>query len=384
MHWLLPDGVEEWLPPDSWRIEALRRRVLDVFAAHGFDLILPPVLEYTESLHSGVGRGLERKTFTLIDQVNGRQLGFRADITPQAARIDANRYARDAAAIRRLCYLGTVLRTHPDTPGGPRSLRQLGAEIFGHAGLAADVEVITLMCDVLEAAGVEAFTLDLGHVGILRAVLPEGLSTTARNDLLAAIQRKAPGEVTAIARSLQLDADTVEALSSVCELHGPAAQLQQCVGRIAAPMRPGLQELLELSQQLAQRFPGIPQHLDCGELSGFHYETGVTWAAYVPGCGQAIARGGRYDGIGSVFGADRPATGFSANLNQLLGDAEQEPEADSTVWAPAGNEPELLAAISSLRARGERVRQMLPQEQHGPGRALIRSGEQWILSENNS
>ncbi len=384
MHWLLPDGVEEWLPPDSWRIEGLRRRVLDVFATHGFDLILPPVLEYTESLHSGVGRGLERKTFTLIDQANGRQLGFRADITPQAARIDANRYSRDAASVRRLCYLGTVLRTHSDTPGGPRSLRQLGAEIFGHAGLDADVEVISLMCDVLAAANCQKFTLDLGHVGILRSILPDGLDETGKKDLLAAIQRKAPGEVAAIANLLNVNAETTRSLVTICELHGPAEQLRQRLSEIATPMQHGLRELLQLSDQLAQRYPEMPQHLDCGELSGFHYETGVTWAAYLPGCGQAIARGGRYDGIGSVFGADRPATGFSANLNQLVGDASVEPAVESTVWAPAGNNASLLAAISALRAGGRRVRQLLPNEEQGPGQCLICSGDQWILSDKNS
>ncbi len=384
MHWLLPDGVEEWLPPDSWRIEELRRRVLDVFQVHGFDLILPPVLEYTESLLSGVGRGLERKTFTLIDQANGRQLGFRADITPQAARIDANRYATDAAAIRRLCYLGTVLRTHPDTPGGPRSLRQLGAEIFGHAGLAADVEVISLMCDVLAAADCHQFTLDLGHVGVLRSILPQGLSEAAAADLLAAIQRKAPGEVAAIARALGVDTDRAQALVGVCDLHGPAEHLRKRMDQLAAPMRVGLQELLDLSAQLAQRYPGVPQHLDCGELSGFHYETGVTWAAYVPGCGQAIARGGRYDGIGSVFGANRPATGFSANLNQLLRAEAVEDAEDQAICAPPGNDPELLAAIAELRSGGRRVRQVLPNEEIGSGRQLVSSGGQWILSDNKS
>ncbi|MEN8720190.1 MAG: ATP phosphoribosyltransferase regulatory subunit [Oceanococcaceae bacterium] len=380
MHWLLPDGVEEWLPPDSWRLDALRRDVLDVFARHGFDLILPPVLEYTESLHSGVGKGLERKTFTLVDQHNGRQLGFRADITPQAARIDANRYAQDAAAIRRLCYLGTVLRTHSDALGGPRSLRQLGAEVFGSAGLDADIEVITLMCAVLESARCADVTLDLGHVGIVRAALP-GVSLEAHAPLLAAVQRKAPGEVTDLARAAGFTDEQIAALVQLCGLHGTADTLRSRRDELPEAMHPALDELLELSERLAARFPAMPQHLDAAELSGFHYETGVTWAAYRVGQGQAIARGGRYDGIGRVFGVSRPATGFSADLNVLYAAGDRkEATADSVIWAPADADPELHRHIAELRGQGRCVRQVLPGESMGEGPRLQRQDNQWTLN----
>lgn len=379
MHWLLPDGVEEWLPPDSWRLEELRRRVIDVFASHGFELILPPLLEYTESLHSGVGRGLERQTFSMIDQTNGRHLGVRADITPQAARIDASRYAEDSAEVRRLCYLGTVLRTHPDTLGGPRSLRQLGAEIFGHAGLDADVEAISVMCDVLAAADSHGFTLDLSHVGIVRALIPTEVLDQSES-LLAALQRKAPGEVRDEAVALKLSAQRIASLVALCEMHGNPDVVRQHRESLPEVAREQFDELLTLSSQIEKRYPQIQQHLDVAELSGFYYETGVTWAAYLPGSGRSVARGGRYDGIGSVFGADRPATGFSANLNQLL--QPQHPvEQAALIWAPAGDEPELLEEIARLRAAGRRVRTLLPGEEPGEGQKLQRVAQSWTLSQ---
>lgn len=384
MHWLLPDGVEEWLPPDSWCLENLRRTVLDVFSQHGFELILPPLLEYTESLLSGVGKGLDRRTFTLVDQNNGRQLGLRADITPQAARIDANRYAQDSVAVRRLCYLGTVLRTQADEPGGSRSLRQLGAEVFGHSGLEADVAVISLMCDVLSAAQLGPITLDLGNVGIVRAILPPDLEDSDRQKLLAAVQRKAPGEVTEIAAGFGVSAHVREELAAICDLHGPADVVQARRDSLPEHMRRGIDELLDLSAMLARRYPQHAQHLDCAELSGFHYETGVTWAAYTTGSGQAIARGGRYDGIGSVFGADRPATGFSANLDRLAVCSKDLEVVTDVIWAPAGDKADLLQAIDDLRRQGRRVRQVLPTEPMGTGAQLVFASGQWIVEENNS
>lgn len=384
LHWLLPDGVEEWLPPDSWCLEKLRRTVLDVFSLHGFELILPPLVEYTESLLSGVGRGLDRRTFTLVDQVNGRQLGLRADITPQAARIDASRYAQDSAAVRRLCYLGTVLRTQADEPGGSRSLRQLGAEIFGHSGLEADVAVISLMCDVLDSANVGSVTLDLSNVGIVRSILPEGLAGADREMVLAAVQRKAPGEVRDIASALGVAAAVTDGLVSLCDLHGPVEVVKARRDALPENLRVGVDVLLELSEMLARRYPQHQQHLDCAELSGFHYETGVTWAAYAENSGQAIARGGRYDGIGSVFGANRPATGFSANLDRLVACSAGANGVAEVVYAPAGDRAELLTAIDELRRQGRRVRQVLPGEDIEAGLRLVSKGGQWIMEEKHS
>ena len=378
MRWMLPDGVEEWLPPESWQPEGLRRQVIDTFAAHGFELVLAPLIEYTDSLLSGIGEDLALRTFAVTDQISGRRLGFRADITPQAARIDAHRYASDAAGVRRLCYLGTVLRTHPDVPGGPRSLRQLWAEIFGHPGLEADVEVISLMCEILTQAGREEFTLDLGHVGILRALLPENLAEVDAARLLPAVQRKAQGEVRQIGEAVGLDAERCARLADLCEWHGPPELLEQKAASADPLLRPALDALLDLSVRLRQRFPGRAQHLDCGELSGFRYETGVTWAAYAPGHGRALARGGRYDGIGRQFGAERAATGFSADLNSLL--TAQSAAPAELVWAPSGDEAALLAAIRSARAAGHRVRQCMPGEKMGPGAQLQRTDGEWTIT----
>lgn len=388
MRWMLPDGVEEWLPPDSWRLDAMRREVLDTFARHGFELVLPPVLEYTDSLHSGVGRDLELRTFAVTDQTNGRRLGLRADITPQAARIDANRYADDARGVRRLCYLGTVLRTHPEVPGGPRSLRQLGAEIFGAPQLDADIEVISLMCEILlrsgNGGGGAELTLDLGHVGVVRALLPADLREADSEGLRAAIQRKAPGEIRAQAQNLGLEASAQEALVELATWHGPPEHLEGLRPQAPPACAAAIDELLELSRRLRERLPRVAQHLDCGELTGFHYHTGVTWAAYRDGRGQALARGGRYDGIGRVFGAARPATGFSADLNGLLPESEAPAGPAEVVQAPCGDDAALLAVIRELRNAGRRVLQRMPDEDFTPGPRLCRDGDDWIITDSTS
>nr|MBV6628493.1 ATP phosphoribosyltransferase regulatory subunit [Oceanococcus sp. HetDA_MAG_MS8] len=379
MRWMLPDGVEEWLPPASWALESLRRQVIDLFARHGFDLIEPPLVEYTDSLLSGVGSDLEQKTFAVTDQINGRRLGFRADITPQAARIDANRYADDADAVRRLCYVGTVLRTQPLVPGGARSYRQVGAEIFGHAGAQADMEVLALMLALLGVGGQSQLTLDLGHVGIFKALLPEEIDAADRDSLIQALQRKAVTDLSALAQSLGLSSLQVCGLEALCTWHGPVDELATKTHPWTGQAAQSARDLLELAQMFRQRFPGVSLHLDSGELSGFHYETGVTWAAYAAGRGRALARGGRYDGVGEAFGAARPATGFSADLNALLAD-DQPMQSPTMVWAPAAADASLEAEIGRQRDLGVCVRRALPGEDIPAAAArLVLDNSTWVI-----
>lgn len=379
MRWMLPDGVEEWLPPASWALESLRRQVIDLFARHGFDLIEPPLVEYTDSLLSGVGSDLEQKTFSVTDQVNGRRLGFRADITPQAARIDANRYADDADAVRRLCYVGTVLRTQPLVPGGARSYRQVGAEVFGHAGAAADIEVLDLMLALLGLAGQDQLTLDLGHVGIFKALLPDDIDESDRNGLIQALQRKAVTDLSALANGLGLSPLQITGLRALCTWHGPVDVLAAKAHPWVGPAAQAAQDLLDLAQMLRMRFPSVNLHLDSGELSGFHYETGVTWAAYAAGCGRALARGGRYDGVGEAFGLARPATGFSADLNALLADGPGL-VSPALVWAPASGNAALEAEIRRQRDQGVCVRRALPGEDiPAATKQLVFENSTWVI-----
>jgi ATP phosphoribosyltransferase regulatory subunit len=318
--WMLPDGVEEALAPVSWEQEALRRRLLDHYRAAGYELILPPLIEHLESLLTGTAQDLERQTFKLTDPASGRLLGLRADMTPQAARIAARHYA--GQDIVRLCYLGTVLRAEPDSPGGARSPRQVGCEIFGEAGMSADLEALNLMIATLQLAGVQALHLDLGHVGVYRAVVAGlGLDAADEAALFGILQRKSQPDLLEWARERGVAADAQERLGTLMRLNG-APDVIARARRVLPAQTPGvaraLDELDRIIQALSAQHPQLPIHVDLAELRGYRYKTGLVFAAFVPGLGREIARGGRYDGIGREFGQPRPATGFSADINELL------------------------------------------------------------------
>ncbi|MCC2655558.1 MAG: phosphoribosyltransferase regulatory subunit [Panacagrimonas sp.] len=317
--WMLPDGMEEGLPPISWQLERLRRRLLDHYHDAGYELILPPLVEHLDSLLTGSGSALERQTFKFADPQGGRMLGIRADMTPQAARIAARRYA-DSTVVR-LCYLGTVLRISPDSPGGPRSPRQVGCELFGQPQLEGDLEVLRLMLRTLDLAGMKDVHLDLGHVSIYRAVIARlNLEAEDEEQLFDILQRKSHPDMAEFGRARGLNG-AIQTLGELMDLNGDVSVLQRARTTLAqgdASIAAALDTLENVSARLAAEFPQMPVHVDLAELRGSRYHTGLVFAAFVPGYGREIARGGRYDGVGSEFGRALPATGFSADMNELL------------------------------------------------------------------
>ncbi|HZR36976.1 MAG TPA: ATP phosphoribosyltransferase regulatory subunit [Nevskia sp.] len=318
--WMLPEGVEESLPPVSWRIEALRRGLLDRYREGGYELILPPLLEHLDTLLTGAGSDLADQTFKLTDPAGGRLLGLRADMTPQAARIAARHFA--AQPVVRLCYLGTVLRTRPDSLGGSRAPRQVGCEIFGEAGLSADLEILRLMLDTLRLAGIDHGHLDLGHVGIYRALAAKlGLDPAAETAVFDILQRKSQPDLRDFAAARKLAPSSLAGLSALMDLNGDVTVLQRARHTLDlndAAVAEALAAVEQAAAELKRVAPEVPLHIDLAELRGYRYQTGLVFAAFVPGHGREVARGGRYDGVGSEFGAPRPATGFSADLNELL------------------------------------------------------------------
>jgi ATP phosphoribosyltransferase regulatory subunit len=318
--WLLPEGFEELWPEEAWSLELLRRRFLDLCRARGYALASPPLIEYLESLSAGVGRDLADATFTLVDPQTGRLLGLRADITPQVARMDAHVLREEGAT--RLCYAGSVARARPGSFGGARELLQAGAEHYGDASPAADFEVIELMVRCLRELGIAEFHLDLGHVGIYRELMAGAkVPHEAERALFDALRRKSRPDVAALVPDLGLTAPLREALLLLPSLSGDYRVLESARAALSS-CSPGvagaLDNLIAVADRVRSGLPDAPLFLDLAELRGYAYHTGCVFAAYVPGLGQAIAQGGRYDDIGRVFGRARAATGFSADLRQWL------------------------------------------------------------------
>ena len=366
-HWLLPEGIDEVLPPKAQALERLRRSLLDLYRSWGYELVFPPFVEYLESLLTGTGGDLDLQTFKVTDQVTGRSLGVRADITPQVARIDAHQLGHEGPT--RLCYLGTVLRTRNDDFAGSRSPLQIGTELYGHGGVEADLEILSLMLETLDRAGLSDVYLDLGHVGIFGGLAREaGLDKSQEIALFDVLQRKAVTELEALVSGFGLSKVQVEMFLALAELSGDDA-LDQAAVRLAAAgsgVHRAIDKLQRLSENLVRQRPDAVLHFDLGELRGYHYHTGVVFAAYVPGIGQEIARGGRYDDIGRLFGRARPAVGFSADLKQLLalGGGIGTP-AEAAVFAPASDDEGLKDLVATLRAAGRTVVRGFPGQQGG-------------------
>jgi ATP phosphoribosyltransferase regulatory subunit len=385
--WLLPEGIEDLLPGPAAQLEQLRRELLDLYRSWGYELILPPFIEYLDSLQTGSGHDLDLQTFKLIDQLSGRLLGLRADMTPQAARIDAHRMQREAPS--RLCYLGTVLRTRPDGFDGSRSPLQVGAELFGHAGAESDVEILELMVATLALTGIEDVYLDLGHVGIYRGLARDaGLDEEQEASLFDALQRKALPEINTFLSGLDLSTAQRERLAGLATLNGGAEVLEkaqvllQGSGKSA---RSSLEDLTRIARLAERRLPNISLHFDLAELRGYQYQTGVVFAAFVADRGQEIARGGRYDEIGKVFGRARPATGFSTDLRILMRLGNRDwPQPAGAILAPAEEDAALEDEVRTLRVQGERVVQQLPGQagsiaETGCDRVLRWSGSEWVV-----
>ncbi len=385
--WLLPDGIEEALPAEAWRLERARRELLDLFACRGYELIMPPLIEYLESLLTGTGNDLDLQTFKVTDQLSGRMLGMRADMTPQAARIDAHPLRRDAPT--RLCYMGPVLRTRTDGFGGSRSPLQLGAELFGHAGIESDTEILELVLETLSLLEIPDVHMDLGHVGIFRGLARDaGLSAVHENDLFDALQRKAATEIDDILTAQVADSGQRKRLAALAHLNGGPEVLERAREELAgasASVMVALDNLAAIARLLQQRAGDVKMNFDLAELSGYKYQTGMVFAVFVPGCGQEIARGGRYDAIGEVFGRARPATGFSTDLKTLINLSQRDAGSiRGVILAPAVEDAALRVAVTELRGIGERVVYALPGQSGtaadmGCDRVLEKVGAGWVI-----
>ncbi|MCA3211245.1 MAG: ATP phosphoribosyltransferase regulatory subunit [Burkholderiaceae bacterium] len=353
--WLLPEGISDTLPAEAQHIESLRRRLLDLYRVHGYELVIPPLIEYLDSLLTGTGRDLDLRTFKLVDQLSGRQLGLRADITPQTARIDAHILNR--RGVVRLCYAGSVLHTRPAHPLATRQPVQVGAELYGHASLAADLEVQRLALESLRLAGLTDIRMDFGHTGVVRALLAaDPAAQPLADDLLAALGAKDRAALRVLAA--QLAPATARALDVLVTLHGaPAAVLAQA--REQLPAMPAIARALDDLAELTAAVVADAVSIDLSDLHGYRYYTGVNFAAYsrTAGLQGAVLRGGRYDDIGRAFGRARAATGFSIDLREL---ARVDVATDAAaVLAPAGQDAALRAKVAELRAAGEVVVQQL-------------------------
>jgi ATP phosphoribosyltransferase regulatory subunit len=380
--WLLPEHIADVLPVEARRIEALRRSLLDRAGAYGFELVMPPLLEHLESLLSGTGRALDLKTFKLVDQLSGRTLGVRADTTPQAARIDAHLLNR--AGVTRLCYCGPVLHTRPAGLYSTREPLQFGAEIFGHAGLEADLEVMELALDSLRLAGVDDLVIDLADARVLRGVLAGVPFDGSRlQDIVDALSEKDASALAALTRDV---AETARnGLHSLLGLYGgaevPAAARAQLPDRPL--VRSALAELEWLASHLRAAFPGLRIGFDLSDMSGYAYYSGPRFAIYGAAAHDALARGGRYDEVGAVFGRNRPAVGFSLDL-KLLAEAVPVSAAVSAVRAPWSDSADWRAAVRRLRDAGETVLAVLPGESPDSqafdcDRELVAADGRWVL-----
>ena len=381
--WLLPDGIEEILPADAKHLESLRRRLLDMFACWGYEMVIPPFIDFLDSLLIGSGHDLELQTFKLTDQISGEMLGVRADMTPQVARIDAHHLKHDWPT--RLCYYGTVLHTRGDPLEKTRSPMQIGAELYGHSGIDSDIEVIRLMLEMLALTGLLNVHLDLGHVGIYRSLSRQAaLNPGQESELFDVLQRKARPELAELIDSYVLDDDLKAMFLALPLLNGGAeiiGQARQVFAKADAELKQALADLETVAARLAKLFPSLPVSFDLAELRGYHYHTGVVFAAFTPAVGREIARGGRYDNIGGVFGRARPATGFSADLKLLaaLSSASECFLPEHKIFAPSLDDAALAEKIRDLRVAGHTVIQQLPG-QSGDGAAM---GCTAILEQDN-
>ncbi|VVD88740.1 ATP phosphoribosyltransferase regulatory subunit [Pandoraea anhela] len=382
-NWLLPENIADVLPSEARKIEDLRRLMLDRFRTYGYELVMPPMLEYVESLLTGTGHDLDLRTFKLVDQLSGRTMGLRADITPQIARIDAHLLNRKG--VTRLCYAGSVLFTRPRNLLATREPFQIGAEIFGHSGLEADLEIQELLLFCLQLAGLKQIRIDLCHAGVLEALL-EGVpaAEAIESQLFGALATKDVPQLQELTCDLPEHVRT--ALLSLTTLYGePAETLARA--RKVLPDLPGVTSALDdLAYLAASQGHGgsAVLSIDLADLRGYQYHSGVMFAAYVDGIPNAIARGGRYDKVGQAFGRDRPATGFSLDLRELAAISPVEARSNA-ILAPADDVPGLRAKIESLRDAGEVVIRMLPGhaqdfEEFTGDRVLVEKDGQWVVT----
>jgi ATP phosphoribosyltransferase regulatory subunit len=376
--WVLPDHIADVLPSEARHIEEIRRDLLDMARCYGYELVMPPLLEHLESLLSGTGKALDLQTFKLVDQLSGRMMGLRADSTPQVARIDAHLLNRSGVA--RLCYCGPVLHTLPAAPHASREPLQFGAEIYGHAGLEADLEILTLALDALRGAQVGVLAVDLADARIVTALLAgSGLNSEQQNEVLAALVTKDSSTLAALTASCP--ADIAAALRSLVHLYGSADVLAKA--RQSLPALPAITEALDHLEWLAGHLSGTRVSFDLADLRGYAYYTGIRFSVYAAGSRDALARGGRYDEVGLVFGRKRPAVGFSLDVKVLAQAARVRP-LRAAIRAPWGEAAALRAAIADLRSQGETVVCVLPGhesevDEFHCDRELVQAAGQWVV-----
>lgn len=380
--WLLPEHIADVLPSQARHIEELRRRLLDVARSYGCELVIPPLLEHLDSLLSGTGQSLSLKTFKLVDQLSGRTLGIRADTTPQVARIDAHLLNRQGVA--RLCYCGPVLHTRPNGLHATREPLQLGVEIYGHAGLEADLEVLDLALDGLAAVGISGVTLDLGDARIVRSLLDDaGLEVAMIPQVVAALATKDASALAALTANSPIAIQ--RGLKGLLRLYGSVAVLQDA--EAALPRMPliqsALQDMHSLVSHLQHAHPSVKLSVDLADVGGYAYYSGSRFAVYSQGSSDALLRGGRYDEVGAVFGRNRPAVGYSMDLKELAALVPVQPGL-AAIKAPWGEDAALRSAVRALRQQGQTVVCMLPGHEHESqefacDRELVAVGGQWLV-----
>lgn len=383
--WLLPDGVEDILPPLAGQIEALRRDVIDTCQRWGYQLVIPPLIEYLDSLFTGTGHDLALQTFKLTDQLTGRMMGVRADMTPQAARIDAHTLRREG--VTRLCYAGHVLHTRPEHMLTGRTPIQAGCELFGSKSEAADCEIISLLLDVLRMGGLPSVHLDLGHVGIYQALIREAdVDPQTETAIFDAMRRKSVPELDTLLGDCT-DRSAGARLRALARISGGTETLAQARSALegsAVAVMEALDQLERIADMLAESYPEVVLGFDFCELRGYNYHTGMVFAVYAPGHGEALAKGGRYDAIGQDFGRARPATGFSMDIRALVALGQRRQPMNGAIWAPVSEDIALASVVAGLRLT-ETVIQAMPDDPKNGSqnrecdRQLVKQGDHWVV-----
>ncbi|MED5386489.1 MAG: ATP phosphoribosyltransferase regulatory subunit [Pseudomonadota bacterium] len=387
--WLLPDGVEEILPAEAYKLESLRRHLLDLYESWGYQLVITPLIEYLDSLLVGSSTDLDLHTFKITDQLSGRMMGIRADITPQAARIDAHCLNREGPV--RLCYADNVLHTRPRGIMTSRVPIRIGAELYGYSGVECDIELVCIMHETLRAAEINDVHIVLGHVGIFRTLLLEAnLDEGTERSLFEAVQRKEYDRINEVLNSSVIDKELRQMLEQLTRLSGDETILEAAKQVFAAApvtVTAELDELVAIAEGIKKRLPEAAMFFDLCELRGYEYHTGIVFAAYTPNYGRAVAKGGRYDHIGEVFGRARPASGFDSDLKVLAKLSNKIFKRRAAIVVPNNNDPDLLILVDTLREQGEIVvnwfgdaelSQQDCEEQNCDRQIVSRNGE-WVV-----
>ena len=386
--WLLPEGVDEILPPRAILLEQMCRKLIDLFSSWGYEFVIPPMMEYLESLLTATGEDLDLQTYKITDQLSGRLMGIRADITPQVARIDAHLLKRNIPT--RLCYLGSVLHSRTNNSGDSRSPLQLGAELFGHEGVSSDIEIVKLMLATLDAVRISNICLDVGHIGIFRSLISKSqLNSMQESEVFEIVKRKAKDELKIFYKKLKINDDSSKAMLDLIDLHGDVGILDDAIhafDKLSPDIRKYVNEVKTLTDSIIDKFD-VSINIDLSELRGYNYHTGMIYTAFVPNEGKGIAFGGRYDDIGSAFGKARPATGFSTDMKQLLELQNISEDTPDKIFAPVDDNDSLQKKITELREQGKIVIQELEGQnatakEMNCNQTLVCENDQWIVKEN--